>query len=307
MEPAVPGRKNLNKQEGASMPKSMTGFAKVEMECAEGKVYGEAKALNNRYLEISIKLPRVDYTNEQKAREIIRKYIKRGKTDVTIKWDRISTAYGTARINEGVVKQYLNLVETLKQDYGLTGGLTVEDVLGFKDVITYEENNCLAEDVLLATVENLLKKLDEERTREGELIRTDLSIRLGEIARCLGEIEERQPLTAKAHEERLREKMLEVTKSSSIDEVRVLQELAIYMERLDINEEMVRLKGHLDNFRDTLDTTESMGRKLDFIIQEMVRETNTIGSKSNDLPINERVIRIKVEIEKMREQVQNVE
>ncbi|OPX99351.1 MAG: hypothetical protein A4E62_01645 [Syntrophorhabdus sp. PtaU1.Bin002] len=289
------------------MPKSMTGFAKVEMECAEGKVYGEAKALNNRYLEINIKLPRIDYTNEQKAREIVRKYIKRGKADITIKWDRMSAAYGIARINEGVVRQYMGLVETLKQDYGLTGGLSVENVLGFKDVITYEENNCLAEDALLAVVENLLKKLDEERTREGELIRTDLSTRLGEIARCLGEIEERQPLTAKAHEERLREKMMEVTKSSSIDEVRVLQELAIYMERLDINEEIVRLKGHLDNFRDTLDTTESMGRKLDFIIQEMVRETNTIGSKSNDLPINERVIKIKVEIEKMREQVQNVE
>ncbi len=289
------------------MPKSMTGFAKVETECAEGKIYGEAKALNNRYLEINIKLPRVDYTNEQKAREIVRRYVKRGKVDITIKWDRTSAAYGAARINEGVVRQYMNLVETLKQDYGLTGGLTVENILGFKDVITYEENNCLAEDVLLAAVENLLVGLDEERAREGELIRADLARRLEEITRSLSEIEERQPLAAKAHEERLREKMLEVTKSSSIDEMRVLQELAVFMEKLDISEEIVRLKGHLGNFRETLKTAEPMGRKLDFIIQEMVRETNTIGSKSNDLPINERVIKIKVEIEKMREQVQNVE
>ncbi|NLW34724.1 YicC/YloC family endoribonuclease [Syntrophorhabdus aromaticivorans] len=289
------------------MPKSMTGFAKVEMEYADGKVYGEARALNNRYLEINIKLPRIDYTGEQKAREIVRRYVKRGKADITIKWDRTSTAYGTARINEDVVRQYIGLVETLKQDYGLTGGLTVENILGFKDVIAYEESNGFAEDVLLAAVESLLARLDEDRTREGELIRADLSKRLEEIARSLGEIEERQPLTAKIHEERLREKMVEVTKSSSIDEVRVLQELALYVERLDITEEIVRLKGHLDNFRSTLDTTGPMGRKLDFIIQEMVRETNTIGSKSNDLPINERVIKIKVEIEKIREQVQNVE
>jgi len=118
---------------------------------------------------------------------------------------------------------------------------------------------------------------------------------------------ERQPFTIKPREDRLREKMVEVTKSSSIDEVRVLQELAIYMERLDITEELARLKGHLDNFRETLGSGDSIGRKLDFIIQEMVRETNTMGSKSNDLYINERVIKIKVEIEKMREQVQNVE
>ena len=296
-----------NKEKGVTMPKSMTGFAKVEMECAEGKLYGEARALNNRYLEISIKLPKIDYTSEQKLRDLVKTYAKRGKVDITIKWDKPFNNAGTPKINETVAKQYIVLIETLKQDYGLKGDLTIENILAFKDIIVYEENNNLTEDVLFIPFENLLKRLDEERSREGAMISDDLLKRLDEITSNIQEIEVRRPLTIKAHEEKLREKMLEITQCSSIDEVRVLQELAIYIERLDITEEIVRLKGHLANFRETLYSSDSMGRKLDFIIQEMVRETNTIGSKSNDLFINELVIKIKVEIEKMREQVQNVE
>jgi uncharacterized protein YicC (UPF0701 family) len=270
------------------MPKSMTGFAKIETECTEGKLYGEARALNNRYLEINIKLPKIDYTSEQKLRELVKVYVKRGKVDITIKWDKPFNNSGVPKINEVAVRQYISLIDTLKQDYGIKGDLTVENVLAFKDILAYEENNNLSEDMLFLSFENLLKRLDE-------------------IASNIEEIETRHPFTAKAHEERLRDKMLEVTQCSSIDEVRVLQELAIYIERVDITEEIVRLKGHLANFRETLASSDSIGRKLDFIIQEMVRETNTIGSKSNDLSINERVIKVKVEIEKMREQAQNVE
>ncbi|MBP1745767.1 MAG: YicC family protein, partial [Deltaproteobacteria bacterium] len=241
-----------NKEKGVTMPKSMTGFAKVEMECAEGKLYGEARALNNRYLEISIKLPKIDYTSEQKLRDLVKTYAKRGKVDITIKWDKPFNNAGTPKINETVAKQYIVLIETLKQDYGLKGDLTIENILAFKDIIAYEENNNLAEDVLFIPFENLLKRLDEERSREGAMISDDLLKRLDEITSNIQEIEVRRPLTIKAHEEKLREKMLEITQCSSIDEVRVLQELAIYIERLDITEEIVRLKGHLANFRETL-------------------------------------------------------
>lgn len=289
------------------MPKSMTGFAKVEMEFGEGKMYGEARSLNNRYLDISIKLPKADYTGEQKLRELVKAYVKRGKVDITIKWDKPLNNSPVPRINETAIKQYMGLVNSLKEDYGLPGDFTIEQALTLRDIITYEENNILAEDTLFLSCENLLKKLDEERTREGSMINDDLLKRLDEIEVNIREIEIQQPCAAQNHQEKLREKMLEVTQCSSIDEVRVLQELAIYMERLDITEELVRLKGHLSNFRETLGYDDSMGRKLDFIIQEMVRETNTIGSKSNNLSINERVILIKVAIEKMREQVQNVE
>jgi uncharacterized protein (TIGR00255 family) len=290
-----------------TMTKSMTGFAKAELEDLDGKLYGEVRALNSRYLEINMKLPRTEYSYEQRLRELIKRHISRGKIDITIKWERPGGQSVAPRVNETSVKQYMEVIKDLKANFGLRGNPTIENILNFRDVITYEEPNSLSEETLFATFEALLKNLDEERVKEGELIRKDFLLRLNTIMASLREIEERQPVTFKAHEEKLKEKMLEITKSTSIDEIRVLQELAIFMERLDIAEEIMRLQGHIDNFRTTIEATEPIGRKLDFIVQEMVRETNTIGSKSNDLYINERVIKMKVEIEKMREQVQNVE
>jgi len=289
------------------MIKSMTGFSKTELECDSGKITGEARALNSRYLEISLKLPRIDYIYEQRLRELAKKHIKRGKIDITIKWERYSGEWNTPKINEIAVKQYLDLVKVLKDTYGLKGDLTIENILTFRDIVSYEENNNISEDNLVKSFMDIIKKLNEERAREGKIIQKDIKERLKNISKSLSEIEKRWPTAIKGHEEKLRNRMMEITKSTSIDEVRVLQEIAVYMDRFDISEEVVRLKGHIDNFKNTLASAEAVGRKLDFIIQEMVREANTIGSKSNDLHINERVVQIKVEIEKMREQAQNVE
>ncbi|OPY76068.1 MAG: hypothetical protein A4E64_01683 [Syntrophorhabdus sp. PtaU1.Bin058] len=285
----------------------MTGFAKLEVESPVGKLYGEARALNSRYLEISIKLPRADYLCEQKLRELVKRYIKRGKVDVTIKWERSTEQSGAQKINEGILSQYVETIKTLKERYGLKGDLTIDNVFSLKDIFLYEENNNIDEDVLMQSFENLLIQLNAERAKEGELIRKDLAARAGAISSNLSAIEEQWPRTIKMHEGKLRERIIEITQTPSIDESRVLQELAIYMERLDVTEEIVRLKGHIENFKDTLGSDDPVGRKLDFIVQEMVRESNTIGSKANNLFINERVIQIKVEIEKIREQVQNVE
>lgn len=289
------------------MPKSMTGFARIEKEYSEGKLSGEARALNSRYLEISIKLPRVDYFYEQKMRELVKKRLKRGKIDISIKWEKTSEQVTIPKVNENTIKQYAETVKTLKKSYRLKGHLTVDNIFNLRDVFIYEENNNVTEEKLVYCFETLMTELNSEREKEGQLIKTDLMARIAAILSGLSEIEDRWPKTIKAHEEKLKERIMEITKSTTIDETRVLQEIAIYMERLDISEETVRLKGHIDNFKTTLDSMEPIGRKLDFIIQEMVRETNTIGSKSSDLYINERVILIKVEIEKMREQVQNVE
>jgi len=289
------------------MPKSMTGFAKIEKEFPEGKISSEARSLNSRYLEMNIRLPRADYASEQKLRELIKRHIKRGKVDVTIKWEKTVDEMTIPKVNESIVRQYAAMVKNLREHYGVKGDLTIDNVFSLKDVFVYEENNSLPEEILTETSANLLVLLNEEREREGEYIRDDLNGRVETIVVNLSEIEKGWPTVIKAHEEKLRGKIAEVTQSIAVDETRILQEIAIFMERLDISEEIVRLTGHLDNFRTTLTSTEPIGRKLDFIIQEMVRETNTIGSKSNDLYINERVIRIKVEIEKMREQVQNVE
>jgi len=289
------------------MPRSMTGFAKIEKEFPEGRIMSEARSLNSRYLEMNIRLPRADYASEQKLRDLVKRHVKRGKVDVTIKWEKTADEMTIPRVNENVVRQYAAMVRDLKDNYGLKGDLTIESIFTLKDVFTYEENNSLSEEILIETCSNLLVALNEERAREGEYIRNDLFERLGTITANASEIEAGWPGVITSHEDKLRARIAEITHSVAVDETRVLQEIAIYMERLDISEEIMRLKGHLDNFRNTLSSLDPMGRKLDFVIQEMVRETNTIGSKSNDLYINERVIRIKVEIEKMREQVQNVE
>lgn len=286
------------------MPKSMTGFSKIETEGPEGKLYGEARSLNSRYLEISLKLPRSASLLEPRLREIAKTRIKRGRLDVTLKWEKGSES-GMPAVNDEVVRWYVELARRLKEQHGLEGSLTVENMMGFKDILVYEENN-LPEEVLLGAFDDLLAKLNEDRIREGQLIDDDLRSRLSSISTLLAEIEQRWPLAVKKHEEHLREKLAEAV-CAAIDETRVLQELSFYMERIDIAEEIIRLKGHVDYFQATLKSPDDMGRKLDFIIQEMVRETNTIASKSNDLSINERAIQIKVEIEKMREQVQNVE
>jgi uncharacterized protein (TIGR00255 family) len=288
------------------MPKSMTGFAKIEQEGSEGKLYAEARSLNSRYLEVSLKLPRNILGQEQRLREIARKRIKRGRLDVLIRWDRIDQGFGSPKVNEEAVKWYVDLAQHLKDTYGLKGDMTVENIMNMKDIVVYEESQ-VPEDLLVSTFELLLANLNEERGKEGALTKADLLGRIEKIGILADEIEKRWPEIIDKHAQILREKIEEVVTGPSIDEGRILQEMAIYMERLDIAEEIVRLKGHLNNFRDTLESPEEVGRKLDFIIQEIGRETNTIGSKANDLYISERVVQIKVETEKMREQAQNVE
>jgi uncharacterized protein (TIGR00255 family) len=289
------------------MLKSMTGFAKVETETAEGKLSVEGRSLNNRYLEISIKLPKSDYLTEQRLRELIKRYVKRGKVDISFKWERGVEQSAFPRINEQVVTQYVELARTLKERYDLAGDVTVENVFNLNNVFSYEEGNGIIEESFLPACEALIARLLEEKRIEGVMIEKDLLARLDTIAKAVNEIEERWPETINDHEAKLKARIREVACAADVDEARLLQELALYMERLDITEEIVRLRGHIDHFRQAARNEEPVGRKLDFIIQEMVREANTIGSKSANLYINERAILIKVEIEKIREQVQNVE
>jgi uncharacterized protein (TIGR00255 family) len=282
----------------------MTGFSKVEVESGEGKCYGEARSLNSRYLEISLRLPRSASGYESRLREAARRFVKRGRLDITIKFDRGGEA-AVPRANEEAIAWYVGLARRLRESYGLEGDLRVADLLGLKDILVYEEE-APPEEMLFSCFETLLAGLNGERQREGALIGGDLSERLSQITGYLKDIEARWPEAVKGHEETLRKKILEIS-GGAVDEARVLQEMGFYMERLDIAEEIARLKGHLGLFKTTLASADEIGRKLDFIIQEMVRETNTIASKSGDLSISEKAILTKVEIEKMREQVQNVE
>lgn len=290
------------------MIKSMTGFAKVEKEYETGKFIGEARALNSRYLEINLRLPRgVDNAFEQRLRELVKKAVRRGKVDIIIKWERVIGESNTLKINEAALKQYLDMAETLRKDHKVKGGLVVENIFSFKDVIVSEEGDDISGDDLASSCVILLDRLNEEKAREGKLIGKELKRRLRKIIAVLDEIETRWPAMIKGHEARLRERIMETIKTVAVEEARVLQELVIYMDKLDISEEIFRLRGHMENFKSTLKSKDTVGRKLDFVIQEMLRETNTIGSKASDLYINKRVVEIKVEIEKMREQVQNIE
>ncbi len=283
----------------------MTGFSKVEMANEEGSCSGEARSLNSRYLEISLKIPRSASGYETRLRETAKRYVKRGRVDIMMKWDKGDELASAPKANEEAVRWYVDLARRLQTSYGLQGDLTVADVLSFRDILVYEEKSA-PEELFFSCFESLLSKLNSEREREGALILQDLTGRLERIGEDVDKIEKRWPEAIKNHEEMLRRKILEMS-GSVIDEVKLLQEMGFYMERLDIAEEIARLKGHVQHFGTTLRSPDEVGRKLDFIIQEMVRETNTIASKSNDLFISERAIQIKVEIEKMREQVQNVE
>ena len=287
------------------MPKSMTGFSKVEMESEEGTCSGEARSLNSRYLEISLRLPRSATGYESRLRETAKRYVKRGRLDITMKWDKGDESASVPKANEEAIRWYVDLARHLKESHGITGDLTVADVLTFRDILVFEEKS-VPEEIFFSCFETLLSKLNAEREREGELIKQDLIGRLEQIRADGEKIEKAWPDAIKSHEQMLRQRILEIS-GTVIDETKILQEMGFYMERLDIAEEIARLKGHVQNFTDTVNSAGEIGRKLDFIIQEMVRETNTIASKSNDLFISERAIQIKVEIEKMREQVQNVE
>ncbi|MBS1238678.1 MAG: YicC family protein [Deltaproteobacteria bacterium] len=186
------------------MPKSMTGFARVEKEYEEGKLSGEARSLNSRYLEISIKLPRIDFFYEQKLRELVKKRVKRGKIDITMKWEKTSEQISIPKVNENTIKQYAETIKALKKSYKLKGHLTVDNIFSLRDVFVYEENNSVTEEKLVNCVETLLTELNSERAKEGQLIQEDLMARVATILSGLSEIETRWPATIKTHEEKLK-------------------------------------------------------------------------------------------------------
>lgn len=287
------------------MLRSMTGFAKIEREVREGRLIGEARSLNNRYLEVNIKIPKSDYFLEQKLRELVKKYLRRGRVDISFKLERSTDSHLKVKINEEVVAQYISLVKEIKKRFKLRNSLSLEALLSFKDVIQYEELSPLSEESIFEAFEEILKELDRERRKEGSMIEKELTERLDEMVRILREIEEHVPDAMLSWKERLRGKLKEL--KETVEEEKLMKEAIFYMEKFDISEEISRLKSHIQNFRLSLREDLPLGRKLEFISQEMLREANTMGSKSPDYFVSERVVLLKVEIERIREQIQNVE
>lgn len=292
------------------MVKSMTGYGRGKQLLHGRDITVEVRSVNNRYLDCTVKLPRAYTFAEDALRTEVQKAISRGKVDVYVTVDASGADEVEVSLNMALAKGYAAALQTLQAELGLPGDCTAAGLARFPDVLTVSK----AEEDMETVTEDLKTVLSEAlanyaamRAREGEKLAEDIGGRLSHIEELTGTVEERSPVTVKEYREKLHAKMQEVLESKTIDEGRILQEAAIYADKVAVDEETVRLRSHVAQLRDMLRSTEPMGRKMDFLIQEVNRESNTIGSKCCDIAIARTVVELKAEVEKIREQVQNIE
>lgn len=292
------------------MVKSMTGFGRGEYQENGKKVNIEIKTVNHRYTDIFVKFPRMLAFLEDKVRDIISKNISRGKIDVFMTYEEFGEDSKTVVIDEALAGAYLKALNTLGSKFDLRDDITVSMLSRFPDILRVEK---VEEDegellrIVSAAVQTALDSLLKMRIVEGAALKTSLLEKLDNVSKVVSQIEERAPAVVIEYKERLTNRLKELLEQKVVDENRIATEVAIFADRCSIDEELVRLKSHLLQFKDTLDLEIPVGRKLDFIVQEMNREINTIGSKANDVSITRCVVEVKSEIEKIREQVQNIE
>ncbi|MGM9606378.1 MAG: YicC/YloC family endoribonuclease [Oscillospiraceae bacterium] len=294
------------------MVKSMTGYGRGEATQNGRKITVEVRSVNNRYLDCGVKLPRAYIFAEDAIKTRVAKAISRGKVDVFVNIVQTEGESLSVTVNEELAKSY---IAALRQLYELGGGMLkgncyATDLARFPDVLTVEKKEedleAVAADIC-AVLDLALEDFDRMRTREGEKLAADILGRADTIEAYTARVEERSPQTVAEYRARLESKMQEVLANVQLDESRILTEAAIFADKVAVDEETVRLRSHLEQLRGMLSQGGATGRKLDFLIQEFNRETNTIGSKCNDIDISRMVVDMKAEIEKIREQVQNIE
>ena len=294
------------------MIKSMTGYGKAEAVLAGRKFTMEMKSANHRFLEISLRLPGMLIPLESEIKKRIGEKFSRGRIEATLRMDGNGNAENDGRfaLNLPLVRNYYALLRQLKEELHLGDEITLGMMAGFRDVFvpaeTIQDPEALWEGLSIILAE-AIKTLMEMREKEGESLKHDLGARLDMIAGFLEKIAGRAPQVVLDYQKRLTDRIRELTYGVMIDEGRLHQEVAIMAERSDITEEVVRFRSHIGQFTDLLEGADAAGRKIDFLIQEMGREINTIGSKSGDAEISRGVIEIKSELAKLREQVQNIE
>lgn len=292
------------------MMRSMTGFGRGENGDQNRKFSVEIKSVNHRYNDITIKLPRTMNFLEERARKALQAYIFRGKTDVYILFESYSQNDIQIILNEPLADAYVGQLRQIQQRYGLQDEITLSLVAKFPDIISVEktvEDEEQLWSLLQPALESAVQEFVSMREREGEALKQDLIKKLSNIETLVEEITLRAPFVVLEYKERLQTRLREWMEGKDIDEARLMTEVTIFADRCSIDEELIRLRSHISQLRKILDTKDSVGRKLDFLIQEMNREANTIGSKANDLMITQSTIEVKSEIEKIREQVQNIE
>ena len=298
------------------MVKSMTGYGRGE-ETAQGTtVTVELRAVNNRYLDCTVKMPRTYIFAEDALKELVQSKVSRGKVDVFVNVAHEGGDDVTVTVNESLARAYVRAMLQLERLGAEEGNRTIlsdyktADLARFPDVLTVEkkeEDQDQVKALLLAALDRALDDFNTMRAREGEKLKADILGRADTIESLTAKVEQRSPETVKEYRNRLEAKMQEVLQNTQIDESRLLTEAAIFADKVAVDEETVRLHSHLSQLRDMLRGDEPVGRKLDFLIQEINRECNTIGSKCSDLTITQDVVNMKAEVEKIREQVQNIE
>ena len=292
------------------MIRSMTGYGRA-VETIDGReITAELRSVNNRYLDCTVKMPRLYAFAEDSVKTHVKSAISRGKVDVFIAVNVMEDMQMRISVNHPVLEGYLSAMRSIASDYGVRDDISVTALSRLPDVFVVEKAEEDEEKLtqgILSVVDKALEKFTAMRTTEGAALEADLRGRAATILTLVEKVEQRSPVTLAEYRARLTEKTQEVLQSTTIDEGRILQEAAIYADKIAVDEETVRLRSHLNQLETMLTNGGAIGRKLDFLLQELNREANTIGSKGNDLEQARTVVEIKAELEKIREQTQNIE
>lgn len=288
---------------------SMTGFGRSKKESGAFSVNVEVKTVNHRFCEFNIRMPRQLLKIEDKMKKKLNQHIRRGRVEVYVTIEGESAVTRKIHVDWKLIEEYYQFINIAREKYELDGKVTLHDLLNNSELIHIEESesgNEELENLVLTATEEAVILLKQMRQAEGEELKKDLLSALTQLEKNIGELQEFAPLVLQNYQERLMKRMEELVKGQ-IDETRILTEVAVFADKADINEEITRLKSHIGQFIQTLNEQEPIGRKLDFLVQEMNREANTIGSKANDAGIAKKVVEIKSLLEKLKEQVQNIE
>lgn len=290
--------------------KSMTGFGKAEELTHEYKIAVEIRSVNHRYFDLSVKMPKRFSKFEADIRKLVKEYVQRGKIDLCIVYESYTDTYSKLILNEDILDQYVAHAKHIEEKYGIKNEMHMSSLLRFPEIITVSNSEETVEHIWLQVRDCIVKALEEfvaARSLEGDHLHKDLRDKLENLLKNTQAIEERVPLLMERYHNKLKEKISALLEESNIDESRIITEVAIYADKISIDEELVRLKSHIKAVERELEAGENIGRKVDFISQELNREANTILSKSDDIDISNRAIELKTCIEKIREQIQNIE
>lgn len=292
------------------MIRSMTGFGRCEVSEAERKFTVEMKGVNHRYLDVNMRMPKKLNFFETAIRNRLKEYVQRGKIDIFITYEDLSEEQVSLKYNHALAAEYLKYFKQMQTEFGINSEVNAYSLSRCPEVLTMEEQVVDEEELwngLQKALDGACRQFVETRTKEGEQLKKDIVGKLDGMLETVDLIEERSPQIVAEYREKLETKVRELLTDSQIDENRMASEIVLFADKICTDEEVVRLKSHIKHMKDSFESGEGIGRKLDFIAQEMNREANTILSKANDLTVSNYAITLKTEIEKVREQIQNIE